>query len=362
MDLTKSPSGKTQAYNADDEVCWSATSSASCSSPPTGATTYTYSNEGNRTATTPSSGTSDTYGWTESNQLKSVTPSSGSATTYSSDGNGLLQGDTTGSSTTHFTWNPQPSLPLMLSDGTNYYIYGNGTDPFEQIAVSGGATSYLLSDHLGSTRAITNSSGTVTATASYDAWGNLTGTTGTATTRFLYAGEYLDSASGFYYFRARWYDPATGEFTSLDPEVAQTSQPFEYAIDDPVNNSDPSGDYPYYVDVRTQGNAGVAWAQVDAQGSGRVRVSFGFNSLPFYANLVGYSVTTISSGWSLNYKWGLQTLAFDQSWQIGFTFYVGRSANVTTEVHIGVWGIYWWGWPTSANSALPTVWSSTPPT
>jgi RHS repeat-associated protein len=241
MNLTEAPSGNTQGFNADDEVCFSGTGSGTCGSPPSGATVYTYSNEGYRTATTPSSGTSYTYGWTEANQMKSVTPSVGNATSYIYDGNSLLQSETTASTTTDFTWNVQPSVPLMLSDGTNYYIYGTGIDPIEQIAVSGGATSYLLSDQLASTRAITNSSGTVTGSVTYDAWGNETGTSGSITTPFLFAGEYLDSPSGFYYLRARWFDPQTGEFVSVDPAQQATHTPYAYGGNDPLNESDPSG-------------------------------------------------------------------------------------------------------------------------
>jgi hypothetical protein len=40
---------------------------------------------------------------------------------------------------------------------------------------------------------------------------------------------------------ARYYDPATGELLSLDPDVALTEAPFNYAGDDPVNLIDPSG-------------------------------------------------------------------------------------------------------------------------
>jgi RHS repeat-associated protein len=170
-----------------------------------------------------------------------VTPSSGSATTYTDDGNGLLQSETTGATTTNFTWNVQTSLPLLLSDGANYYIYGNGTDPIEQIAVSGGATGYLLSDKLGSTRAVTNSSGTVTGSVTFDAWGNETGTSGSITTPFLFAGEYRDSASGFYYLRARWYDPTTGQFLSVDPMINDTAEPYAYAGNDPEGRTDPTG-------------------------------------------------------------------------------------------------------------------------
>jgi RHS repeat-associated protein len=40
---------------------------------------------------------------------------------------------------------------------------------------------------------------------------------------------------------ARYYDPSTGQFLSLDPAVSFTQAPFNYAGDDPVNGSDPSG-------------------------------------------------------------------------------------------------------------------------
>jgi len=43
------------------------------------------------------------------------------------------------------------------------------------------------------------------------------------------------------YDQARWYDPATGQFMSQDPEVDQTLQPYAYAGDDPTNYADPEG-------------------------------------------------------------------------------------------------------------------------
>jgi hypothetical protein len=39
----------------------------------------------------------------------------------------------------------------------------------------------------------------------------------------------------------RYYDPATGEFLSLDPTVATTTTPYVYAGADPVNAIDPDG-------------------------------------------------------------------------------------------------------------------------
>jgi hypothetical protein len=40
---------------------------------------------------------------------------------------------------------------------------------------------------------------------------------------------------------ARYYDPTTGQFLSIDPDVAQTLAPFAYVGDDPVNSIDPLG-------------------------------------------------------------------------------------------------------------------------
>jgi hypothetical protein len=39
----------------------------------------------------------------------------------------------------------------------------------------------------------------------------------------------------------RYYDPTTGSFVSVDPNVIETGQPFSYSNDDPVNATDPLG-------------------------------------------------------------------------------------------------------------------------
>jgi len=51
----------------------------------------------------------------------------------------------------------------------------------------------------------------------------------------------------------RYYDPTTGQFLSVDPLVSQTQQPYIYASDDSVNNTDPTGDSsrPYCAEVKT---------------------------------------------------------------------------------------------------------------
>ena len=58
-------------------------------------------------------------------------------------------------------------------------------------------------------------------------------------TSILWAGQYQDPTTGLYYMRARWYDPATGQFLSVDPDLAETGEPYAYAGDDPVKRGGP---------------------------------------------------------------------------------------------------------------------------
>jgi RHS repeat-associated protein len=127
---------------------------------------------------------------------------------------------------------------VVLNDGTNSYLYGPDGLPVEQIA--NGVATWYHHDQLGSTRSLTNASGAVVATATYDAYGNLTASTG-ALSPMGFSGEYTDAETGFVYLRARYYDPATGQFISRDPLVALTGAPYAYAGGSPLNQTDPSG-------------------------------------------------------------------------------------------------------------------------
>jgi RHS repeat-associated protein len=57
----------------------------------------------------------------------------------------------------------------------------------------------------------------------------------------LWAGQYQDPTTGLYYMRARWYDPSTGEFLSVDPAFNATLDAYGYADEDPLDGTDPSG-------------------------------------------------------------------------------------------------------------------------
>ena len=52
--------------------------------------------------------------------------------------------------------------------------------------------------------------------------------------------------------RARHYDPETGTFTAKDPlGVTGSINSYQYCNNDPINLSDPNGNYNIYVDYAT---------------------------------------------------------------------------------------------------------------
>lgn len=163
--------------------------------------------------------------------------------TYTYNGDGLRSAKEVGGIATKFTWNHAQGLPLLLKDGTDAYIYGPDARPISKISSTNQIT-WLHHDQLGSTRLLTDTSGDTAGTYTYDAYGNTTHHTGPATTTLQYAGEYTDAETGFQYLRARYYDPATGQFLNRDPLVSLTGQPYQYANNNPLNYTDPSGLYP----------------------------------------------------------------------------------------------------------------------
>ncbi|MGO9333845.1 MAG: RHS repeat-associated core domain-containing protein [Acidimicrobiales bacterium] len=49
------------------------------------------------------------------------------------------------------------------------------------------------------------------------------------------------AGAGPHYLIGRYYDPQTGQFLSVDPQLQQTQQAYIYVGDDPVNGIDPEG-------------------------------------------------------------------------------------------------------------------------
>jgi hypothetical protein len=70
------------------------------------------------------------------------------------------------------------------------YVYALGTRPLAQY---GSSWEYLLADGLGSVRQIVDGSGNVTLAESYEPYGSVLSSNGTASSIFAYAGEQIDT-------------------------------------------------------------------------------------------------------------------------------------------------------------------------
>lgn len=90
----------------------------------------------------------------------------------------------------------------MLTDNSNVYTYGLGN----LSQTSGAATDYFMGDALGSTRQLTDGSGQVDLTQSYDPFGSTNQTYGTAQTSFGFDGQQTDSYIKLIDLRSRMYD------------------------------------------------------------------------------------------------------------------------------------------------------------
>jgi RHS repeat-associated protein len=113
---------------------------------------------------------------------------------------------------------------------------------------AGNGVFYLLKDHLGSTNLIVDSSGSLVGETRYKAWGETRYASGDSITNFGYTGQRQESDLGFYYYKARWYDPALGRFLQADTIVPEPGNPmaldrYGYGGNNPIRFIDPTGHF-----------------------------------------------------------------------------------------------------------------------
>jgi RHS repeat-associated protein len=118
------------------------------------------------------------------------------------------------------------------------------------IAQSGSTVTYVYTDPQGTPVAEADASGNITATFDYTPYGTFspTGTSnpGPDPNGPGYTGHVNDPETNLVYMQARYYDPVTGHFLSVDPDALVPGDVFKwnrygYANANPVRNIDPNG-------------------------------------------------------------------------------------------------------------------------
>ena len=183
-------------------------------------------------------------------RLSGMTLTDGTELAFEYNSEGLRTGKTVGNSTVQYIWN-EGNLIAEIRDGyTLKFLYNDG----EAAGFSyNGADYYYGKDSFGVIRYLYNTSGEVVTTYTYDAWGNVLSVTGTlaetvgTVNPVRYKSYYLDSETGWYYLRSRYYDPFIDRFLSCDILVDLKSNVginrYAYCNNSPVSKLDLLGYY-----------------------------------------------------------------------------------------------------------------------
>jgi RHS repeat-associated protein len=219
----------TPGYNADGQETRSATKTSGTTPPPG-----------------PNQFTGITY--TPQGQVASVTTAAGTATyTYDADGNLLLQTDPDGTSTLYADGGAEQITATggSVTGAQRFYAAPDGT---QIVRTTTGSAVYFETTNQQNTalEAISAASDAITRRY-YDSYGTpLSPAPSSWPDSNAFLDKPTDTTTSLDLLGARQYNPATGTFTSLDP-ILEAGSPlqmggYSYAADNPISNSDPSGE------------------------------------------------------------------------------------------------------------------------
>ncbi|QMU70625.1 RHS repeat domain-containing protein [Streptacidiphilus sp. P02-A3a] len=208
-----------------------------------GPTNYGYDADGNMTSrTTPSTGT-QTLIWSPNGQLTNINGGTAGNSSFVYDASGSLLLEKDPGSTTLYLSGEQLTLTGTTVTGTRFYdLPGGGT---AVRTAAGNNYQFQFSDQHGTNGLALDYTAQNPTWRQFTPYGAPRGTTVSWADNRGFLNAPTDTSTGLTVVGSREYDPTTGRFISLDPLFEATSlqqlNGYSYAEDDPINQSDPTG-------------------------------------------------------------------------------------------------------------------------
>ena len=250
-----------------------------------GSTTYTYDKNGQLTSSQDAAGKT-IYTWTPQGRLASASGPNGKVS-YTYDALGDLVSEESGGKTTDLLPDPITGTPVgtYSSAGAPIAHYPVGDGVIGQAEPSG-STSYFGFDGSGDVVSLSGPAGGIAGSFEYLPFGQLASHSGSDSTPFGFGGRFgitTDPVTGLTTNGSREYDPVTGRFVSQDSALLGAPNPYEYANNDPLDQTDLTGNNAVEDDLgaaengmeAAQGVAGFNSLAAGAVGDGSKAAIFG---------------------------------------------------------------------------------------
>ena len=220
-----------------------------------GTWSYSYDRAGNLVQAT-QAGITWTYGYDALNRLRTVKRGATLIARYAYDVSGRriakrVYSNATGGTVayTRFAYSgPNVAFEAdSLNAMTLKYVWGRAADDLLAVRDGAGNQFYVVQDLLHNVRGVVNRDGTWKVSQRFGPYGARTAVDSSGSglgfeLRYRWTGREYDAESGWYYFRARYFDPSQRRFVQEDPiGYGGGVNVYAYGDGNPTNGRDPTG-------------------------------------------------------------------------------------------------------------------------
>ena len=208
-----------------------------------GSANYNYDDNGNLIRKSNDDGTT-WYHYDHLDRLAAVNLPDETEVEYRYFPNGNRMSKSVDGETTYYLYDQEDILCELDESGNEHARYTHGPGIDEPLSIDRDDTqAYYLHDALGSVLSLFDDSENELAEYRYDAFGILNIISETIKNPYTYTGREYEKETEMYYYRARYYTPDVGRFTSRDPVVQMDTSPYVYVDNNPLSKIDPSGKF-----------------------------------------------------------------------------------------------------------------------